>query len=101
MNRFFFAALLTAGLGAFTRLNATPLVKAAGYGKPEEIKSLLDQGADVNGKDQYGATALMRAASGGRGDVAKLLLDRGARVEEKDAYGKRRFRPRPQAALPR
>ncbi|MEK7858893.1 MAG: ankyrin repeat domain-containing protein [Elusimicrobiota bacterium] len=88
MNRFLFAALLTAGLGAFTRLNANPLVKAAGYGKPEEVKSLLDRGADVNGKDQYGATALMRAASGGRGDVAKLLLDRGARVEEKDAYGK-------------
>lgn len=44
----------------------------------EEVKKLLDDGADVNSVDEWGETPLMWAARGGWPEMALLLLERGA-----------------------
>ncbi|MBI2823819.1 MAG: PQQ-binding-like beta-propeller repeat protein [Planctomycetia bacterium] len=48
------------------------------------IKALLDQGADVNRKNEIGMTALLIACSKGQVDVIKLLVERGADVNARD-----------------
>lgn len=50
------------------------LYEATRTGNVAEVKSLLDQGADVNAKFRYGTTALFKAAEKGYTDVVKLLL---------------------------
>jgi len=39
------------------------LIEAGKEGRVEDVKRLLDSGADVNGRDKDGATALMWAAA--------------------------------------
>lgn len=56
----------------------TPLFFAAREGLVETAVQVLDAGADVNAKDQYGFTALHEAADKGHEQVVKLLLERGA-----------------------
>lgn len=51
------------------------------------VKTLLQQGADVNWEDGFNTTALMYAASSGSIDIAKLLLDKGADIKHKDKQG--------------
>jgi ankyrin repeat protein len=48
---------------------------------------LLDKGADLEARDQYGATALIIAASEFRTELVKLLLGKGANVNTKDRNG--------------
>src|SRR5208283_1893942 len=60
------------------------LMQAAEKGQLEEVTRLLNEGADVNAKDQQGKTALILAASKGQLPVTKLLLDKGADVNAKD-----------------
>jgi len=66
-------------------------VAAAAKGDGEAVRKLLEAGAGVNARDQYGRTALMLAAAAGarsyKTDVVKLLLDHGADVELRDAGG--------------
>src|SRR5712692_5555949 len=57
-----------------------PLFIAAGEGRSDVVRYLLDEGADVNAREQLGDTALTEAAYYGRFDVAKELLFRGADV---------------------
>ncbi len=55
------------------------LVKLAGKGDVDGVRSLLDQGVNVNAKDSaLGCTALVYAAQWDRPDVVQLLLARGA-----------------------
>ena len=56
------------------------LLDAASHGHTEVVKRLLDRGADINAKYDYGQTALFRAADNGHIEVVKLLLDRGAHI---------------------
>jgi ankyrin repeat protein len=57
---------------------------AARTGNVEAIKTLLDNGADINAKDtQRGTTALMWAADEGHAAAVKLLIDRGADITAK------------------
>jgi len=60
------------------------LILAVDEGKIEEIKRLLNGGANVNAEDEYGNTALMKAAELGYLEILKLLLDSGAEVNAKD-----------------
>jgi ankyrin repeat protein len=58
------------------------LMIAARTGNVEAIKTLLDNGADINAKDtQRGTTALMWAADEGHAAAVKLLIDRGADIK--------------------
>ena len=48
---------------------------------------LLDAGAEVNARDEYGQTGLMNAARDGRTAVARLLVGRGADLDVAAKYG--------------
>ena len=51
-----------------------------------EIKQLLDSGADANTMDKNNFTLLMSFVKSGNEPVVKLLLDYGAKVDVKDLY---------------
>lgn len=58
------------------------VLECARYGELDDLRALLDAGADVNFRDAAsGSTALHNAAANGHGDVVALLVDRGARCE--------------------
>jgi hypothetical protein len=57
-----------------------PLFLAAGEGKLEVVRYLLDEGADANAREELGHTALAEAAYYGHVDVVKELLLRGADI---------------------
>jgi uncharacterized protein len=54
------------------------LTRAAEAGNVQTAKIWLDNGADVNSRDDYGQPALFLAAKNGHTDFVKLLLTRGA-----------------------
>ena len=56
----------------------SPLFLAAGEGRLDAVRYLLDQGADVNAREYGGRTALTEAAFSGNASVIKELLLRGA-----------------------
>ena len=61
---------------------------AAEGGNPEVAQFLLDRGARVDERNEYGSTPLFIAASHGSLDVARVLLDNGANpVNAQDQYG--------------
>ncbi|WP_406832882.1 MULTISPECIES: RHS repeat-associated core domain-containing protein [unclassified Wolbachia] len=66
--------------------SSTPLHLAASSGKLDVVKYLVDKGADVKVKDNYGETSLH--SSSGKLDVVKYLVDKGADVNAKDNNGK-------------
>ena len=57
-----------------------PLFLAAGEGKLDVVRYLLDEGADVNARENWGSTPLIEAAYSGHIDVIKELLLRGADI---------------------
>ncbi|MGI8744618.1 MAG: ankyrin repeat domain-containing protein [Bryobacteraceae bacterium] len=64
----------------------TPVMYAAAYGSFDAMKLLIDKGAGVNAKSDFGVTALMWAVN----DLNKvrLLLDKGADVNAKSKMGR-------------
>ena len=50
------------------------------------VKSLLEQGVNVNEKYRYGTTALFPACDRGHLEIVKLLLERGAEVNVRDTF---------------
>ena len=48
------------------------------------MKLLLEKGAELETKDEYGQTPLSWAARNGHEAVVKLLLEKGAELETKD-----------------
>ncbi|MDX5462095.1 MAG: ankyrin repeat domain-containing protein [Wolbachia endosymbiont of Tetragnatha montana] len=67
------------------RENVTLLSIAARSGKLDIVKYFIEQGADVNLKDNNGFTVLHLAAENGHTGVVTALLEKGAKVDEKDA----------------
>lgn len=65
----------------------TLLMQESGSGSTEIVKLLLDSGAEVNLRDNYGDDALMYAAGGGHVDVMSLLLERGADINTRGFGG--------------
>jgi ankyrin repeat protein len=59
------------------------LVAAVRNNKPDIVKLLLDNGADVNTKDGKRITVLDSAAANGHTTIVELLLYKGARVNKK------------------
>jgi ankyrin repeat protein len=78
-----FAFLLLQGcIGTFE-----PLHHAAASGDQYTVKTLLDQGADVNAQNLSGWTPLMHAAYRGHVQIAQMLLDHGADPTIKNRFG--------------
>ena len=59
------------------------LIKAAFSGELQEVKRLLEKGANVNAKRDNGITALMGASIEGHQEVVELLLAKEADVDAK------------------
>ncbi len=66
---------------------ANEFVNAAGAGDESMVIEFIENGTDVNLKNDYGYTALMKAAYGGYTKTAALLLENGAAVNEKTIHG--------------
>ena len=88
------AALTTARLvlktRPVTRREVPPdsqLIEAAENGQTEKVKTLLEAGANVNAKNNYGVTALMSAVGKGQTETVQALLDAGADVNDKTEMG--------------
>jgi uncharacterized protein len=85
-----FAIVLTALLApaaAFAAGPAGALERAAERGDQPVVRSLIQQGADVNAPGVDGSTALHRAVFADHLDVASMLVKAGARVSAVDRYG--------------
>ena len=68
-------------------MQITPLTMAAVAGQAEATQWLLDNGADVNGRNGDGGTALKAAAFLGQPGVAKVLIDGGIDTSIRDWEG--------------
>ncbi len=53
----------------------------------ELVKALLEKGASIDLKDNFGRTALYYATNNGQAEVVKLLLEKGATVDAKENRG--------------
>ena len=63
------------------------LIKAVERGDTIEVKRLLEAGADVNAKNEFGSTPLHWACVYGRLEIARLLLEHGANVNASQQRG--------------
>ena len=63
-------------------LSAWPLIAAAEAGDLSTVRSLLEQGADMNGITKFGCTAMWYAASKGHLAIVQLLRQNGADMEQ-------------------
>jgi len=64
-----------------------PLLLAAGEGRLNAVRYLLDHGADLNALDSTGNTALTEATYYGHVSVIKELLVRGANINSLSSAG--------------
>jgi len=64
----------------------TPLMKAAGVGRLDYCKLLIERGADVNGHNDS-ASVLMMAAGSGNEEVVRFILKSGADKSWTNAIG--------------
>jgi ankyrin repeat protein len=65
----------------------TPLMANAAQGSITAVNTLIEQGAEVDAKDENGRTALMYAVEQNRTEAAQALLAKGADVNVKDKFG--------------
>jgi ankyrin repeat protein len=72
-------ALKNKGVNAKDECGRTALMRAAHHGSADNVKTLLDMGADVNASDLWDVTALVMATARGRDDIALLLREAGAK----------------------
>src|SRR5215813_4804082 len=65
----------------------TALMRAALDGDTETVNELIDQGEDINQRDENGRTALMFAVVNSHYETMKVLLEYGADVQVKSNEG--------------
>jgi ankyrin repeat protein len=65
----------------------TPLHIAAEWGQLEVTELLLDHGAQIGAREQYGFTPLAYAVASGKQAVTELLVSRGAMVDARSDHG--------------
>ena len=63
------------------------LIEAAKNGRTDEVRNLLDAGAEVNAEGEHGETALMWATENGHFEVGRVLLNAGADVNARSEAG--------------
>jgi pectate lyase len=61
--------------------------QAVHLGDLEKVKEFLEQGIDINAKDENGQTSLYIAVRNDNKEIVKLLIDKGADANVKDAQG--------------
>ena len=61
--------------------------EACQNGDMEKIKFLIEKGADIEAKNNYGNTPLILTSRYGHIEVVKFLIEKGADIEAKDNYG--------------
>lgn len=67
----------------------TVLLEACRRGYRREVGlALIEAGADVNARDQYGVTCLMFSAITGSAELIQTLIDKGADANAQDNYGR-------------
>src|SRR5258708_10775239 len=76
------------GASAMAAEPGEELVTAARRGQLAEVRRLLEAGAPLEAKNQYGATPLYMAVFNAHGEVAKLLLEKGANPNVEDTFYK-------------
>lgn len=73
-----------ADVNARDLINSTPLLWAAGFGKPETVAFLISKGADVKATDDNGWTPLIWAAGLGQPMTVDILVKAGADLAKAD-----------------
>ena len=64
----------------------TPIHAAASAGRADILSPLIQHGADVNGRGEYGDTPLFLASKAARIEAGKFLLDHGADIEARNEF---------------
>ena len=65
----------------------TPLMHAVCHAQADMVRLLLDRGASLDARDEWGRTALMLAAETADDETVALLLERGADLMSLDDDG--------------
>ncbi|HXY38759.1 MAG TPA: ankyrin repeat domain-containing protein, partial [Vicinamibacteria bacterium] len=71
-----------------TRKAQEALIAAAKQGNVQPVRTLLEQGTDVNARDGSQRTPLVHAARGGRLAVVRVLVEARADLDARDADGR-------------
>ena len=85
---FTFLVLLAFLASSCSMLTTSSLDQAVHYKNINEVRRHLNEGANVNQKDENGQTPLHYAAQRGYTEVARTLIERGAQVNSKDKNGR-------------
>jgi len=62
------------------------LFEAVKKGDIEQVKLLISEGADINGRDPNAQSALNLAVAGGHKDMVELIIEKGADINGKGRY---------------
>jgi len=82
------AAVLTAMTGRTASADADDqLLAATMAGDAAQVETLVEQGADVDARNERGFTALVAATAYGYTDVARILIEAGATVDADGPIG--------------
>ncbi|KAL9675449.1 hypothetical protein QQ045_003651 [Rhodiola kirilowii] len=63
------------------------LCLAATKGEAQKVERMIENGALINGKDQYSWTALHRASFKGKTELVRILIEKGVELDSKDDHG--------------
>ncbi len=84
---FWLRVLALVGVLCCSNTWAGPLHDAAEQGDIGQVKRLIDQGADVNARDDYDLTPLHFSVGAGHTEIVELLIAEGANVNARHQMG--------------